>query len=41
MTTHVVESTKETVRSGYLDPVARPVASIVSGDTVSAIVSGP
>src|ERR1700677_4624618 len=35
MTTHVVESTAETVRSGYLDPAASPVASITSGDTVS------
>jgi acetamidase/formamidase len=35
MTTHVVQSTKDTVRSGYLDPAAKPVASIVSGDTVS------
>ena len=33
-TTHTVESTTETVRSGYLDPTAKPVASIVSGDTV-------
>jgi acetamidase/formamidase len=32
---HTVESTSETVRSGFLDPAARPVASIVSGDTVS------
>jgi acetamidase/formamidase len=35
MTTHVVESTTDTVRSGFLDPAASPVASIVSGDTVS------
>jgi acetamidase/formamidase len=35
MATHTVESTKETVRSGYLDPAARPVAIIASGDTVS------
>src|SRR6204780_1147102 len=33
--THVVESTKDTVRSGFLDPSAAPVASIASGDTVS------
>ena len=32
--TYTVESTKETVRSGYLDPTAKPVASIASGDTV-------
>jgi acetamidase/formamidase len=32
--THVVESTTETVRSGYLDPAAKPVAMIASGDTV-------
>jgi acetamidase/formamidase len=32
--THVVESTPETVRSGYLDPAAKPVAVIASGDTV-------
>jgi hypothetical protein len=35
MTTHIVESTKETVRSGYLDPAAEPVAVVESGDTVS------
>jgi acetamidase/formamidase len=33
--THVVESTKQTVRSGFLDPSAAPVASVASGDTVS------
>src|SRR6202167_2434241 len=33
--THVVESTKDTVRSGFLDPSAAPVAVIASGDTVS------
>ena len=33
-TTHTVESTPETVRSGYLDPAAKPVAVIASGDTV-------
>jgi acetamidase/formamidase len=33
--THVVESTKETVRSGFLDPSAPAVASVASGDTVS------
>ena len=33
-TTHTVESTSETVRSGYLDPSAKPVAVIASGDTV-------
>ncbi len=32
---HTVESTTQTVRSGFLDPAAPPVASIVSGDTVS------
>jgi acetamidase/formamidase len=32
--THVVESTPETVRSGYLDPAATPVAVIQPGDTV-------
>ena len=31
---HAVESTAETVRSGYLDPAAKPVAVIASGDTV-------
>jgi acetamidase/formamidase len=35
MSTHVVESTASTVRSGYLDPAAALVASIASGDTVS------
>jgi hypothetical protein len=34
--THTVESTPETVRSGYLDPAAKPVAVITSGDTVRA-----
>jgi acetamidase/formamidase len=33
-TTHTVESTSETVRSGYLDPSAKPVAVIASGDTI-------
>ena len=33
--THVVESTQDTVRSGYLDPAAKPVATIMTGDTVS------
>jgi acetamidase/formamidase len=32
--THTVESTTETVRSGFLDPAAAPVASVASGDTV-------
>src|SRR5580658_3938970 len=31
---HVVESTPQTVRSGYLDPAAEPVAVIQPGDTV-------
>jgi acetamidase/formamidase len=35
MTTHTVLSTKDTVRSGYLDPTAPPVAVIASGDEVS------
>ncbi len=35
MTVHTVESTPETVRSGYLDPTAPPVAQINSGDVVS------
>jgi acetamidase/formamidase len=34
-TTHTVESTTQTVRSGFLDPTAGPVAAIVPGDTVS------
>jgi hypothetical protein len=33
-TTHTVESTKQTVRSGFLDLTALPVASIASEDTV-------
>jgi acetamidase/formamidase len=33
--TQSVRSTTETVRSGYLDPTATPVASISSGDSVS------
>ena len=32
--TYTVESTPQTVRSGYLDPAAGPVASIAPGDTV-------
>jgi acetamidase/formamidase len=32
--THIVESTAATVRSGFLDPAAKPVASIAPGDTV-------
>ena len=32
--THIVESTPDTVRSGYLDPAAKPVARIAPGDTV-------
>jgi acetamidase/formamidase len=32
--THIVESTQETVRSGYLDPAAKPVAVIQPGDIV-------
>jgi acetamidase/formamidase len=33
--THIVESTPGTVRSGSLDPAAKPVATIRPGDTVS------
>ena len=33
-TTYTVESTEATVRSGFLDPAAEPVASIAPGDTV-------
>jgi acetamidase/formamidase len=32
--TYTVESTPETVRSGFMDPTAGPVASIAPGDTV-------
>jgi acetamidase/formamidase len=32
--TYVVESTPDTVRSGYLDPAAKPVAVIAPGDTI-------
>jgi hypothetical protein len=32
---HTVESTPETVRSGFLDPTAPPAATIASGDVVS------
>ncbi|MGC2486105.1 MAG: acetamidase/formamidase family protein [Acidimicrobiales bacterium] len=35
MTTHIVESTTATVRSGFLDPTAPAVATIDSGDIVS------
>lgn len=34
MTTHIVESTAESVRSGYLDPTAPPAAVINPGDSV-------
>jgi hypothetical protein len=34
LTDYTVESTPETVRSGFLDPKAAPVASVASGDTV-------
>ena len=37
--THVVESTQETVRSGYLDPAAKPTAVIAPGDTAYALAS--
>src|SRR5580698_2141978 len=35
MTLHTVESTAETVRSGFLDPTAPPAATVASGDVVS------
>ena len=35
MATHIVESTPDTVRSGYLDPAAKPMAVISPGDVVS------
>jgi acetamidase/formamidase len=35
MTTHVVQSTSATVRSGFLDPSAPAVATVDSGDVVS------
>jgi acetamidase/formamidase len=35
MSHHIVQSTPDTVRSGYLDPAAKPVATVTSGDTVS------
>ena len=35
MTLRSVESTSETVRSGFLDPSARPVATVRSGHIVS------
>jgi acetamidase/formamidase len=34
VTTYTVRSTSETIRSGYLDPSAEPVATIDSGDVV-------
>jgi acetamidase/formamidase len=34
MSTHVVESNSQTVRSGYLDPAAPAVAEVQPGDTV-------
>ncbi len=33
--THTVESTTQTVRSGYLDPAAQAVATVAPGDIVS------
>ena len=39
MTTHTVESTAQTVRSGYLDPAAEPVATIAQDGT--AVISQP
>jgi acetamidase/formamidase len=35
MSVHTVQSTPETVRSGFFDPTAKPVATIESGDIVS------
>jgi hypothetical protein len=35
VTVHTVESTTETVRSGFFDPTAPPVATIEPGDLVS------
>jgi acetamidase/formamidase len=35
LTTHIVESTPKTVRSGYFDPTAPAVARVESGDVVS------
>ena len=32
--THTVDSTAQTVRSGYLDPAAKPAATVAPGDTV-------
>jgi acetamidase/formamidase len=34
MSTHIVESNSQTVRSGYLDPAARAAAAVHPGDTV-------
>jgi acetamidase/formamidase len=34
MSTHVVESNPQTVRSGYLDPAAPVAAAVAPGDTV-------
>jgi acetamidase/formamidase len=34
VTDHIVESTKETIRSGFMDPTAPPVATVASGDVV-------
>jgi hypothetical protein len=31
---HTVESTAQTVRSGYLDPAAKSAATVAPGDTV-------
>jgi hypothetical protein len=35
MKVHTVESTSETVRTGFLDPTAPPVATIEPGDVVT------
>jgi acetamidase/formamidase len=34
MSTHIVESNSQTVRSGYLDPTAPSAAAVAAGDTV-------
>jgi hypothetical protein len=40
MTAHTVESTTETVRSGFLDPSAPPVVTVESCDVVGSIDDG-
>ena len=39
MTIHIVESTNETARSGYMGPASEPVAVVAPGDIVPGCAS--